>query len=62
MERILLIVPDAAEELRDRGFALARLGRDDEAATDLRRYLELAPEAPDRAGVHLLIERCGGGA
>jgi regulator of sirC expression with transglutaminase-like and TPR domain len=62
IERILLIVPDAAEELRDRGYALARLGREEEALPDLQRYLELAPGAPDSAGVRLLIERSGGRA
>lgn len=62
IERILLIVPDAAEELRDRGYALARLGREPEAVPDLERYLELAPEAPDSAGVRLLLARCGGRA
>ncbi|HSJ13952.1 MAG TPA: transglutaminase-like domain-containing protein [Longimicrobiales bacterium] len=62
IERILLIVPDAAEELRDRGLALTRLGRETEALSDLQRYLELAPEAPDVEGVRMLIRRHEEGA
>lgn len=57
IERILLIRPDSGEEVRDRGMALARLGRAAEALPELQRYLQLEPEAPDGAGVRLLITR-----
>lgn len=55
VERLLLIRPDAAEELRDRGMLLARAGRNDEAIADLERYLESAPRAPDAARVRMLL-------
>lgn len=55
VDRILLIRPDATEELRDRGFLLARIGREAEAAADLRRYLDALPHAPDAERVRLLL-------
>jgi regulator of sirC expression with transglutaminase-like and TPR domain len=42
-ERILLLAPDAASELRDRGLLFAELECFAAAAADLRRFLELAP-------------------
>lgn len=57
IERILLIRPGAAGELRDRGMLLARTGRVDEAVADLRRYLDAAPGAPDARRVRTMIER-----
>jgi regulator of sirC expression with transglutaminase-like and TPR domain len=47
VERILLIKPDAAEELRDRGAYLAQLDRLPEAIAYTAAYLEIAPESPD---------------
>lgn len=61
IERILLILPDSAEELRDRGMLLARTGRGDEAIADLARYLEAFPQAPDATRVRMLIETLEGG-
>ncbi|HEY7142269.1 MAG TPA: tetratricopeptide repeat protein [Methylomirabilota bacterium] len=46
-ERILLLVPDAAEELRDRGMLHARLGQGQAALRDWEAYLQRAPEASD---------------
>ncbi|HTO70039.1 MAG TPA: tetratricopeptide repeat protein [Myxococcota bacterium] len=43
-ERILLLSPDAAVELRDRGLLFARLECFAAAEADLRRFLELAPD------------------
>jgi len=45
------LAPQWAEAVYDRGVALARLGRRLEAARDLRRYLELRPDAPDAIAV-----------
>ena len=56
IERILLIRPDAIDEVRDRGMLLARIGRNAEALPDLQRYLETAPEADDANRVRLLIQ------
>lgn len=47
VERILLIKPDAADELRDRGAFLAQLDRLAEAIAHTAAYLQLRPEAPD---------------
>lgn len=56
IERILLVHRDAADEERDRGIVLTRLGRDRDAAGALLRYLELCPDASDRARVEILLE------
>jgi regulator of sirC expression with transglutaminase-like and TPR domain len=50
-ERILLLVPDALEELRDRGLLHARLGQTGAAVRDWEAYLERAPQARDAAVV-----------
>jgi len=42
------VFPGAAEELKQRGMVHAQLGNWSAARTDLRRYIELAPAAPDR--------------
>jgi regulator of sirC expression with transglutaminase-like and TPR domain len=60
-ERILLVRPDAAEEVRDRGMLLARLGFADEALQELREYLTRAPAADDADRVKLLIRELDGG-
>lgn len=59
-ERILLVRPDAAEEVRDRGMLLARLGFADDAVQELRDYLARAPGADDADRVKLLIRELGG--
>jgi regulator of sirC expression with transglutaminase-like and TPR domain len=58
-ERILLLLPDQPEELRERGLLLERLDCFDEAAADLERTLELAPEQPDAEALraHALLLR-----
>jgi regulator of sirC expression with transglutaminase-like and TPR domain len=50
-ERILLLVPDAVEELRDRGVLNARLGQASAALRDWEAYLRRAPKASDAAAV-----------
>lgn len=56
IERILLLRPDNAEEVRDRGMILARLERVDEAIRALEQYLGLAPSARDITRIQLLID------
>ena len=51
MQRLVVLLPQAWEERRDRGLVYAELGRVDEAALDLRAYLEHVSDAPDRAMV-----------
>jgi regulator of sirC expression with transglutaminase-like and TPR domain len=47
-QRLVILLPQAWDEHRDRGLAYAELGLVDEAVTDLATYLEHADEAPDR--------------
>lgn len=51
VDRLLLVHPDDAKEIRDRGFLLAHLGRPGAAVADLEQYLALAPGAPDSDSV-----------
>ena len=46
-QRLVVLLPDAHEELRDRGLVYAQLECPRAAAEDLSRYLELEPEAPE---------------
>ena len=50
-QRLVLLLPQAAEERRDRGLTWAELGRPAEAADDLAAYLEQRPEADDAAAL-----------
>ena len=50
-DRVLKLVPEQAEALRDRGLAYLELDYLPGARQDLARYLELSPEAEDAAGV-----------
>jgi regulator of sirC expression with transglutaminase-like and TPR domain len=52
MQRMLLVVPESAEELRDRGLVYARLECFRPAAADLQNYLRRRPDAPDAAEIH----------
>jgi regulator of sirC expression with transglutaminase-like and TPR domain len=55
-QRLVRLLPDAAEELRDRGLTWAELGRASDAIDDLEAYLERRPNADDAAA---LAERLG---
>jgi regulator of sirC expression with transglutaminase-like and TPR domain len=57
VERILLLAPELASEIRDKGMLLARLDRPLEALAALARYRELSPEASDAARVDELMDR-----
>ena len=47
VERLLVVAPGDAKEIRDRGLLLAHLGQSGAAVQDLECYLALAPSAPD---------------
>lgn len=47
VERLLVIAPGDAKEIRDRGLLLAHLGQSGAAVADLESYLALAPGASD---------------
>ncbi len=51
IDKLLLINPTAAAEIRDRGFAHYQLNHLSPAIKDWSRYLELRPSAPDAAEV-----------
>ncbi|MEK7832565.1 MAG: tetratricopeptide repeat protein [Acidobacteriota bacterium] len=54
-ERALLINPDSATEIRDRGLSCFALGRYVEARTDFESYLRREPEADDAARIKSLL-------
>jgi regulator of sirC expression with transglutaminase-like and TPR domain len=57
LDRLIDILPDASEELRDRGLLLGRLGAPEAAARDLDSYIERQPHANDIPEVRRWIER-----
>jgi len=59
IERILLLFPNAAFELRDRGILYFRMNRWIEARQDLEAYLDALPMADDRNTIRKLLNRIG---
>jgi regulator of sirC expression with transglutaminase-like and TPR domain len=57
IERILLLMPDAVLEQRDRGLIYYRLGRWHEAKHDLEDYLAQVPVAPDSSTIRHLLNQ-----
>lgn len=57
LDRMVILLPEAWDERRDRGLALARMGRRDLAAGDIEAYLEHEPDAPDAEAMRLRLER-----
>jgi regulator of sirC expression with transglutaminase-like and TPR domain len=51
VDRLLLLDPDGARHLRDRGAVLFKLGRSAAAAREWERYLRRYPDAPDATAV-----------
>jgi regulator of sirC expression with transglutaminase-like and TPR domain len=52
MQRMLLVVPESAEELRDRGLVYQQLECFRPALSDLQNYLRRRPEASDAPEIH----------
>lgn len=50
-QRLVLLLPQAAEERRDRGLTWAELGRPAEAADDLAAYIAARPDAQDTSAL-----------
>ena len=46
-ERLVILLPDSMEEIRDRGLALAQLDYVRPAIEDMHKYIELLPDAED---------------
>lgn len=59
VERILLLFPGAAIEVRDRGLLCYELGLSDQAANDLEAYLAKAPHAQDAAAIRQILTLLG---
>ena len=57
VERILVVHPTAADQIRDRGYLLARMGRREAAVEQLETYLTFAPGAGDAGRVETLVRK-----
>ena len=55
MHRMLLVMPESAEELRDRGLVHAELECFRPAIADLQNYLRRRPDAPDASDIHARV-------
>jgi regulator of sirC expression with transglutaminase-like and TPR domain len=55
IDRILMLAPNQAVEIRDRGLVAARLGASGPAARDLAAYLDAAPGALDADEVRAVL-------
>jgi regulator of sirC expression with transglutaminase-like and TPR domain len=58
-DRILLVDPEAWDDLRDRGLLCAALGGTEAARRDLSRYLEKAPQGADAAAIRARLGSLG---
>jgi regulator of sirC expression with transglutaminase-like and TPR domain len=59
VDLLLVLAPDSADDLRARGLLYERLECGAAARADLRRYLELAPDAPDAGAIRERVLRLG---
>ncbi len=55
-KRLVVLLPDAHEELRDRGLVYAQLECPRAAADDLSAYLELEPDAPEAGDIRRTLD------
>jgi regulator of sirC expression with transglutaminase-like and TPR domain len=60
-DRLLSLLPNDAEALRDRGLGYLELGHRSGARADLSRYLQLHPRASDAMRVRARLVELGGG-
>jgi regulator of sirC expression with transglutaminase-like and TPR domain len=61
LQRLVILLPEAWEERRDRGLAAAQLGAVKAAVADLSAYLEHVPHAGDRAEIEERLFELGQG-
>lgn len=59
-QRLVILLPDSAEERRDRGMAYAELGQPLQALDDLTEYLAARPTAEDTAAVQRRVNELQG--
>ena len=57
LDRLLIVYPDSAEELRERGAVYLKLDCFPQARADLESYLRIRPDAEDAAAVREQIAR-----
>jgi regulator of sirC expression with transglutaminase-like and TPR domain len=55
-DRLVVLLPQAWEERRDRGLTQAELGHDEAAAADLAAYLKHMPDAEDAASLRQRLQ------
>jgi regulator of sirC expression with transglutaminase-like and TPR domain len=60
LDRLVILLPQAWEERRDRGLAHAELGEQAAAAADLAAYLAHRPDAEDAAALRRRMTELGG--
>ena len=62
LNRLVVLLPQAHEERRDRGLAWAELGQTEKAADDFEAYLRDRPDADDSTAMAEQLARLRGGA
>lgn len=60
LDRLVVLLPEAWSERRDRGLVLAELGRKSEALQDLQMYLQAEPQAFDQEALRDRISELSG--
>ncbi len=60
LDRLVVLLPEAWPERRDRGLVHAELGHAHEALQDLRCYLEAVPAGPDAAALRHRVNELSG--
>ena len=58
-DRLVVLLPQAWDERRDRGLCFAEMGMEDAAVRDLRLYLSNCSDAEDRAAISERLEGLG---
>jgi regulator of sirC expression with transglutaminase-like and TPR domain len=61
LDHLADLIPEAVDEVRDRGFLCARLGAPRQAVADLKSYVEALPHAGDAAEIRRVIARLEAG-
>lgn len=62
LNRLVVLLPEAWDERRDRGLVHAELGHTEDALHDLRVYLGAEPEAQDQAALKVRLSELSGDA
>jgi regulator of sirC expression with transglutaminase-like and TPR domain len=60
LDNLIDLIPDAADEVRDRGYLCSRLGAPRAALNDLKHYVDVLPHAGDAPEIRRAITRLEG--